>query len=51
VHSFCIELMPDFEPTSEVIMIIPFLKSGISSFNHVLDFLFLFTHRTQCLSL
>jgi hypothetical protein len=38
VHLFCIELMPDFQPTSEVIRLI--LKSDISSSNHNPDFLF-----------
>jgi hypothetical protein len=31
VHTLCLELMPDFQPTSEVICSSPFLTSG---FNH-----------------
>jgi hypothetical protein len=31
VHSLCLELMPDFQPTSEVIRSSPFLTSA---FNH-----------------
>jgi hypothetical protein len=38
VHSFCIELMPDFQPISEVTLL-SFFKSDISSSNHGLDFL------------
>jgi hypothetical protein len=48
VHLFCIELMPDFQATSEVIRLI--FKSDISSSNHDPDFCF-FTHGTQCLPL
>jgi hypothetical protein len=45
---FCAELMPDFQPTTEVIWLI--LKSDISSSNHDSD-LISFAHRTQCLPL
>jgi hypothetical protein len=48
VHLFRTELMPDFQPTSEVIWLI--LKSDISSSNHDSD-LISFAHRTQCLPL
>jgi hypothetical protein len=48
VHSFCIELMPDFQPTSEVTWLSFFSKPDISSSNHDLDF---FTCRIQCLPL
>jgi hypothetical protein len=45
---FCTELMPDFQPTSEVIWLT--LKSDISLSNHDSD-LNSFAHRTQCLLL
>jgi hypothetical protein len=48
VHLFCVALMPDFQPSSEVIWLI--LKSDIPSSNHDLDFIS-FAHRTQCLPL
>jgi hypothetical protein len=48
VHLFCTELMPDFQPSSEVIWLI--LNSGISSSNHDPD-LIPFVHRTLCLPL
>jgi hypothetical protein len=45
---FCTELMPNFQPTSEVIYLT--FGSDISSSNHDSD-LIPFTHRTQCLPL
>jgi hypothetical protein len=45
VHLFCIELMPDFQPTSEVIRLI--LKSDISSSNHDPDVCFLYPQNTM----
>jgi hypothetical protein len=45
---FCTELMPDFQPTSEVIWWT--LKSDISLSNHDSNFIS-FAHRTQCLPL
>jgi hypothetical protein len=48
VHLFCVELMPDFQPTSEVIWLT--LKSDISSSNHDPDSI-PFAHRTPCLPL
>jgi hypothetical protein len=48
VHLFCTELMPNFQPASEVIRLI--LNSDISSSNHDPD-LISFVHRTPCLPL
>jgi hypothetical protein len=45
---FCAELIPDFQPTSEVTWLT--IESDISSSNHDSD-LTSFTHRTQCLPL
>jgi hypothetical protein len=45
---FCTELMPDFQPTSEVIWLT--LQSDIPSSNHDSDFIS-FAFRTQCLPL
>jgi hypothetical protein len=38
VHSFCLELMPNFQPTSEVTHLFLSFWSVISSTNHDLDF-------------
>jgi hypothetical protein len=48
VHSFCAELMPDFQPTSDVTWWT--IDSYTSSFNRDSDLHFL-THKTQCLPL
>jgi hypothetical protein len=38
VHSFCLELMPNFQPTSEATHLSLFFWSDISSTNHDFDF-------------
>jgi hypothetical protein len=47
VHSFCIELMPDFQPTSEVMHLFTFLPS--MSFDH--NSLPFFVEHSACLSI
>jgi hypothetical protein len=48
VHSFCLELMPDFQPTSEVMDLSYFLSQACSS---LLIMIFATFRRIQCLSL